>query len=293
MRVMVVDGSVIIYKQFNKVGHLKTSTGIPTGLRYGFIRAINSYKKKLKCDRVIITWDTNAPVKKAQDAEFIESYKSNRDWSEAKETMYSQVQDLKEMIKLTAWNQVEEDGYEADDLIGAISRRMVQTGNEVVVVSTDNDLCQLINEKVAVYAPGKEPELKNPDWVMRKFGVPPELLLYYRAAAGDTSDTIPGIGWPALTLEVYAAKLNTWFEQLLQKEPECGWEQIARQSCATVDSQFDLRESHWNKNLKLMKLIKPESVVLVKGIADQNELRELFLKLEFRSLMATIPDYCS
>jgi len=295
--VLVVDGSVIIYKQFSKVGHLSTTTGIPTGLRYGFTRAIRSYKEKFKCSTVVIAWDTGAPIKKADEVDFLDEYKANRPTSESKQKMYGQLQDLKELIKLTSWSQVEEDGYEADDLIATVTRKLVEKDHRVTVVSTDNDMCQLISDKVSVFAPGKDPVVKNAVWVQKNFGVIPEMLLYYRAAAGDVSDNIPGVGWSKSVLESYAQMLLTASATLkdptLMGSPEA-MEGLAWVAAVTLDGQFKSeRESTWRKNITMMRLTPPESMTITKGAKDQKALQELFVKLEFRTLMDKIPELCA
>ena len=112
--ILLVDASPLVYSNFDKIGHLSTSTGEPTGLRYGFMRSVRSYAERTSATKVVICFDTlGTPIK----ASNVPEYKLNRETTPTKQKMYNQVPALKEMIRLTWYSQAEAPGYEADDLI--------------------------------------------------------------------------------------------------------------------------------------------------------------------------------
>lgn len=285
MKFMVVDGSPVAYQQFSSVGHLSTKSGIPTGLRFGFMRAIRSYEKKLAIDKVVICWDTKGPIIKAEGRG---EYKANRVPTAEKQKLYDQLPDLQAMISLTHWSQAWADGYEADDVVGALARKLESQGHEVIVVTTDNDMTQLMTEKVQIYVPGKNARIKTREEVVQQFGVGPEVLLYWRAARGDASDNLAGI------------KVGN-FQELLKKAltgcfgPLVGYRHGPREMEAVVQwvrkSAGDAVAEEYSKNLKVMSLVSPEKLSIQKGQRSREELLQLFEALEFKSLVGRIEEF--
>lgn len=281
-KVLVVDGSPIAYQQFSAIGHLSTKSGEPTGLRFGFMRAIRSYVTKFSADRVVVCWDTPAPINKAEG---VESYKANRVTTPEKQKMYAQIEALREMIGLTSWTQAWADGYEADDVVGTVARKLAVQGNQVIVATTDNDMAQLIRDSIQMFVPGKNARIKTSDEVFREFGVRPEVLVYWRAAQGDVSDNIQGISGACLK------QIGDKFQRFLAKvggpgvqveEVVMGW---IRAHAWEADSL------KYAENLNLMKLHSPAAVMVRKGTRDRVGLLTLFERLEFKSLLAKVDDF--
>lgn len=287
--VTIVDASPLIYSVFNTVGHLSTKAGTPTGLRYGVIRALNSYRKRTKADRVVVVYDTPGAVKKAEG---VEEYKSNREWTESKATMYSQVDDLKKMIDMSNFTQAYAEGYEADDVIGCIARRVSKDPkNFVWIVSVDNDMAQLVNETVKVFntkGKKKAEEVHDRDWVFEKFGVYPESLLTYRSIMGDTSDNLKGICGGSKS-DIVQKYLNDYPPLDFDK-----WMNLNFQHLATLLKVKDIDEADLKVrvNENVMRLHNPSEVELIitKGGKDPVAMENLFTELEFKSMMKSIPD---
>lgn len=279
--VLAIDASIIVYQQFASVGHLCTKEKEPTGLRFGFLRAVASYAKKFSADKVAIVWDGQGPIQKAEG---IADYKGNRVVTPQKEQMWSQVPALKEMIGLTYWSQVWADGFEADDVIGTVARQMVAKGHKVVIVTSDNDMSQLISKDIQIYVPGKDARLKSWQDVLDEFGVCPDLLVYYRAFAGDVSDNLSRvlghdqveqyrIGLCGFKLPVLESTVVEWTREWMNQG-------------VLTRGQFP----KWEQNLKAMKLQAPANVTVQKGARDKTKLFDLFQKLEFKSMLPRVDE---
>lgn len=146
-RLLLIDASPLIYANYAAMGHFSTKAGIPTGIRYGFLRSVRSYAEKLKADRVCVVYDHPSAVLKASQ---VESYKADRVTTEGKLKMWSQIPDLKELVKLTRWAQAEAEGFEADDVIGHLAREFAKQGHDAFIVTPDNDMLQLISDRIHI-----------------------------------------------------------------------------------------------------------------------------------------------
>jgi DNA polymerase-1 len=289
---LIIDASPLIYSTFNSVGHLSSSAGEPTGLRYGFVRAVRSYQEKTRAGKVVIAFDSPGPVHKAEG---LNHYKANRVWTDAKAEMYGQVPALRKMLDLTCWTQVDAEGYEADDLIGAITRAKATRGHLVTIASPDNDLLQLLRDNVRVFRAGsakkrtKDRLLQDAD-VFGTYGVHPEYLCLYRAICGDVSDNLPGI----LTRGDAKQELQHLLHQQGRRtQPftpddlaELTWKILPNSplSVLTTPANAELLRAHY----QVMSLPTPPSIKVRKGQKDPAKLTELFRQLEFQSMMKYI-----
>lgn len=296
MRILIVDASPLIYATFHKVGHLSSSRGEPTGLRFGLVRTVKSYETKTKADLVVLAFDLPTKTNPILKAIGRQEYKSNREITPEKEKMFSQIPALRDLISLTKWTQVDAEGYEADDLIGAIARAKASRGNDIIIVTTDNDMMQLVRSNVRIFQPGKSarkgrPATKDgyvgPGEVRQIFGVWPEHLLFYRALAGDVSDNLGGISIKGLYLDDVREKLI----QLPRDIPPMGLLELLKKRLDARNPVQNLIGSDlelFKSNLKIMNLETPPNMNVKKGSRDRAALTSLFRDLEFKSLMKSI-----
>lgn len=314
MNVLLVDAMPLVYSNFAKVGSLSVQSGphagTPTGLRFGFLRSVHSYKKRLQADRVVIAWDTFAPIIKAEGAE---TYKEGR--SEEielgltggkkvnKKEMYDQIPDLKEMIGLTSWVQVELDGFEADDLIGHYARELSSAGHNIFISTTDNDLCQCVSDRVKIFLPKNEKQgrkkdgFKDLDWVRNEFGGPTGVqLTLYRAIVGDKSDNLPGVaGSLGFDLSNHRSKIATCICQTGATSPGQVITALTMAGEHMLAGEIGNLMEEFERQFKIMSLHSPENgtIRVRKGIKKPDQLRELFQKLEFNSMMKEIDALCA
>lgn len=290
-RILIVDASPLIYAVYDTQGHLSTSQGVSTGLRYGFLRSIRSYQNKTKTNKVAIVFDSPGQVIKAAGAEH---YKANRVMTDDKIRMYSQVPDLKKMLGFTKWTLIEAPGYEADDVIANVARAKASHGHECVVVSADNDLLQLIAPRVYVWRPGSKRHGTKDGYidvsmVKEIFGVHPAHLLLYRAFVGDVSDNLPGVVTSSEGKRQLAQALQACFPS---ERP------VTLDDLAECLSEFNLHSTVClggipetvQQNYQIMSLHKPPQLTITKGARDKEALDALFRELEFRSMFQYIDE---
>lgn len=279
--ILVIDASPLIYANFSKVGHFSVQngprTGEPTGLRYGFLRSVRSYAEKTKADRVVICYDRPGQVLKATGQA---SYKADRVFTDDKAKMFEQIPALKEMLGFTRYAQAEAEGFEADDIIGHFARMFAAAQHDVFIVSTDNDLLQLVSPRIRIWMPPKKSEkawLKDEKYCQQNYGVKPNVLLHYRALVGDPSDNIKGCGSGAV------------FERRMQDicngvvEPTCSPEEFIERHL--VGAAPDLHQQY-QSNYHLMRLWEPgDALKITKGSKDPTRLGQLLEELEMKSML--------
>lgn len=192
---LLIDGHALAFRQYFALERtqMKTSDGTPSWAVYGFFKAIFDLlkNKDLKLDSIAVAFDVSHQTFRT---ETYEEYKANR------ETMPDEMQIQMGIIYegLKAFNipVYTKEGFEADDVIGTISKRACELGNKVLILTGDQDSFQLIDKDgcIKVIIPSKG-ELKEYDWnaVYEKLGVYPNQVIDYKALRGDTSDNIPGI----------------------------------------------------------------------------------------------------
>jgi len=194
MKIALVDGFNLAFRAFYGMPELARADGFPTGALHGWVRTLWWIEDNLKPDRLLVFFDLGDPRRQLA---LHGAYKANR--QEAPEALKRQIPVIKEWTRAAGYCGVELDGVEADDLIAGYSAQFAAEGHEVLVVSADKDLAQLVGGPVRQWMP---PPTANPKlgWreldaagVEEKFGVKPAQIADYLALIGDTSDNIPGL----------------------------------------------------------------------------------------------------
>jgi hypothetical protein len=291
--VLVVDMSPVCYAAYNSTGHLKSSTGEPTGMIYGVMRLINSIRKKFKATEVVCVYDSPGEVVKAEG---LEEYKSDRVFTPAKQDMYAQIPRLRDVVLATRWSQLSAPGYEADDLIGGLVEVLAtsEEGAKVIVYTPDRDMWQLTCHPGVVVAWKRRGEYRiiTPVEVVEEFGVSPEHLLVYRALVGDTSDNLNGLPWAKTTsMRTLVADAIMKDDVFDEEDPdhEKSWSAISEWA-QMFGGTWGMDDAiQWKKtfmaNMQVMALVFPKNVSLTKGMGDVEMLTTMFESLEFKSLL--------
>lgn len=189
--VYLVDGSGLVHRSFHAVRNLSTRSGQPTGAIYGFTNTIRALMNGEKAELMIISFDLAG--KTFRDDLYTE-YKANR--QEMDRDLVSQWPFIDRICEALRLPVVSIKGYEADDVIATLSQQAVAAGHDVVVVSSDKDLLQLVSDHVIVMAPGRDGKSEvryDRDGVIQKMGVPPERVVDLLALMGDSVDNVPGV----------------------------------------------------------------------------------------------------
>ena len=187
-KLLLVDGSALLHRAYHAYPPLTSRTGEIVGAVYGVTSILISVLTSEKPTQVVVAWDLPKPTFRHE--KYV-GYKAQR--PKADTEMVEQIPMVKEVIKTMGLVQVEQEGYEADDIIGTLANK--QEG-EILILTGDQDTMQLVNERVRVLTPAKganPPVLYGPDEVWNKYGVHPSQIVDYKALVGDTSDNIPGV----------------------------------------------------------------------------------------------------
>jgi DNA polymerase I len=194
---LLVDGHSLAFRAFyafgkHPEGGLRTSTGIPTSICFGFLKALIEMLDREKPAAVAIAFDLAIPTFRH---EIDETYKANRI-----ETPESFIPDMKNLQKvLAAMNlpAITQAGFEADDVLGTLSQVASAEGYTVKILSGDRDLFQLIDidKRISVLNIGQKDKIVeyHADQVKERLGVLPTQVVDYKALCGDASDNIPGV----------------------------------------------------------------------------------------------------
>lgn len=186
-KICLIDGSGYIFRAFYGLPPLTAPDGTPVNAVYGFTNMFMKLTQKIGCDYNLVLFDAKRHNFRN---EIFADYKANR--KETPEELVPQFPIIREAVDALNLNFFEKEGYEADDLIATYTRLALSQGMEVIIVSADKDLMQLIRDGVSFYDPMKD-KFFTPEDVKEKFGVYPQQVIDVQALSGDSSDNIPGI----------------------------------------------------------------------------------------------------
>ncbi|MGD8748704.1 MAG: DNA polymerase I [Balneolaceae bacterium] len=189
----LLDGMALAYRSHYAFisSHLKNSEGIPTGPILGFANTLEKLLEEHQPTHIAVAWDTHEPTFRH---EMDEDYKAHR--PPQPEELKIGIPLIKEMIDAYDIKNVQQHGYEADDIIGTIADRANAEDVEVYLVTPDKDFMQLVHDHIMMYKPDNQNggfNIIGREEVKDYFGVYPEQVIDVLAILGDTSDNIPGV----------------------------------------------------------------------------------------------------
>lgn len=195
-KLIVVDGNSIVNRAFYGIMGsklLQTADGTYTNAVYGFLAILFKELEEIKPDYMAIAFDLKAPTARHK---MYEGYKATR--KGMPDELASQMPILKNVIRAMNITIIEKEGYEADDILGTLSRMGEKEGLDVVLLTGDRDSFQLATDKVSIYIPhtkaGKtETDIYDKKKVLEVYGVEPKQMIEVKGLQGDTSDNIPGV----------------------------------------------------------------------------------------------------
>jgi DNA polymerase-1 len=192
-RLFLIDGSALAYRAYFAFirNPLINSKGENTSAVFGFTNSVLKILRDENPEYMAVVFDTKAPTFRH---EIFKEYKSTR--AKMPPDMSEQLPRIRQVAEGMNLPILEVEGYEADDLMGTLAKRAKKEGLEVMLVTSDKDFLQLVDEDVKVLNPrrgGEEAELLDRKGVEEKLGVPPEKVTELLALMGDTSDNVPGV----------------------------------------------------------------------------------------------------
>jgi len=183
----LIDGHNVLYRTFFGVPRLTAPDGTPTNVVLGVARILLKILREERPAAVVAVFDSREPTPRHA---IYPEYKANR--LKTPEDLAAQIPVVDEMIDALGVRRIEVAGAEADDIIGTLSRLAEERGMDVVIVSSDKDMYQLVSKRVKVRDGLKEHTVGEAQ-VEEVFGVPPGKVADLLALAGDPSDNVPGV----------------------------------------------------------------------------------------------------
>lgn len=278
-KLFLVDVSSMFFRAFYALPPLTNDKGMPTNALYGFLSMSVKLLREIQPDYIAFCFDSKEPSFRL---ELYPEYKANR--SEMPEDLVPQVPYVRKISEELGVAILEKPGFEADDLIGTLTKFGRQKDLEVVIVSSDKDFAQLVGPRVSMYDTMKDTRFDS-EGVKAKWGVTPEQMIDYLALVGDSSDNVPGVrgigpkGAQKLlhefkTLEGVYENLDKISGKAMKANLETGKQNafLSRQLC-TIHQDVPV-------NLTLEDLrLRP---------IDRDRLRDLLLDLGFKTFVRTL-----
>ncbi|MBI5868816.1 MAG: DNA polymerase I [candidate division Zixibacteria bacterium] len=291
LRLYLIDGTALAYRAYFAFirAPLRNSKGENTSAIFGVANSLLKLRREEKPDYWAFVFDRPEPTFRHEKHE---EYKATR--APTPDALIAQIPRVKEIAAVIGCPLVEMAGYEADDLIGTLAQQAVASGYDVVVVSGDKDLMQLVGEHVKIYNPrkgGAEVEWLDSQGVADKFGVPPERVRDVLALMGDTSDNVPGVPGIGPKTAVDLIKEYGDLESVLKAAPK-----IARKSLQEKLIQY-ADQARFSMELVTLEMNCPiawQPERFQAATFDETAAARLFVELECKSLVKWLgPDVAS
>ena len=279
---VVIDGSSLLYRAFYALPLLATASGQYTNAIYGFANMLTKLIGDLKPDMLVIAFDKG---KKTFRNNMYSEYKGTRKPTPAELSM--QIPLVHDLVEVFGIRLIEQDGYEADDIIGTLATKAAEAGDEAIIVTGDRDALQLVGKNIKVMLTKKgisEMQMFDEPAFKEKYGLAPIGLIDLKGLMGDSSDNIPGV--PGVG-EKTATKLLLEYETL-----ENVLENIENISGKKLQERLRENKEQAILSKKLATIVRDMDLTYKKEdfIINPNlvKLKEFCKRYEFRSVLAKI-----
>ncbi len=208
-RLILVDGSGYIFRAFYALPPMSRDDGTPVNAVFGFTSMLLKLSEDMEGENILVVFDAARTTFRNT---IYKEYKANR--SEPPEELVPQFDLIKKATTAIGLKSLEVENYEADDIIATYVKKAKKENIETLVISSDKDLMQLIQDGVSLYDPMKNIKI-GPEAVLEKFGVSPDKVIDVQALAGDSSDNVPGV--PGIGVKTASQLINEYgsLEKLL------------------------------------------------------------------------------
>lgn len=273
-KIYLIDVSSLFFRAFYAIRPLSTPDGKPVNAVYGLLSMLIKLLKAEKPEYAVVCYDRKEPSFRK---EIYPEYKANR--SDMPDDLVLQIPYMKKLVDLLGIPTLEVDKFEADDLIGTLTRIGVENQAQVVIVSGDKDFAQLVQNGVIMFDTMKDSKMDELG-VFEKWGVKPTQFRDYLAIVGDTSDNIPGVAGlgpkGAQKLISEFGSLEKIYENIDQVKPAGAQEKLKNsqemaflsKKLVTIDQHVPISQDFQNYRLLGFK---------------RDGLRELLQELNFKS----------
>lgn len=274
--ILLCDGHNLAFRAFYGIRELNRSDGFPTNMVHGWLKTFWKLEDDLNPKQIHVFFDLGGAKHREK---LLPSYKENRGLPP--EGFIEQLDWVKKLTTALGYGFYEKDGLEADDLIASVAQYFSRNKQDVLIVSADKDLAQLISNHVKQLLP---PPTANPrlgwrildiEGVLKKFGVPPSGIVDFLAIVGDQSDNIPGL--PGVGPKTASKWLKEYgdLDNIILNAGRL----MPKRFCSIVYEKRDLL----SRNRELVKLELNVSLELTSSIEPNIELlNEIFIELEMK-----------
>jgi DNA polymerase-1 len=278
-RLVLVDGSSYLYRAFNALPPLTSSSGQPTGAVLGVLNMLARLVREESPSLIAVVMDASGRT--FRDELFAE-YKAHR--PPMPDDLVAQVAPLIDAVKAQGFVLLRIDGVEADDVIGTLARRAAAEGIDTLISTGDKDMAQLVGPHVTVVDTMAERTYDRAG-VIAKFGVAPEQIVDYLALVGDSSDNIPGVPKVGPKTAVKWLQAYGSLDEIIARAAEIPGKvgESLRESLTTLELSRQLATINCDLDLA----ITPAD--LARRDPDVAALRTLYGRLELRSLLKQLP----
>ncbi len=276
-KLVLIDGYSLLNRAFYAVGIFTNKDGLPTNGIFGFVKLLFKIIAQDDPEYLAVAFDVHAPTFRHK---MFDDYKGTR--KPMPEELLQQVPVLKELLSAMNIRCVEAEGYEADDVIGTLSRRF--DGVDTYIYTGDRDSYQLVNDHVSICYTKRgvtDVDLLTQDNFVAKVGIEPWQIVEEKALMGDVSDNIPGVDGigpkTALTLLQTYGSIDAIYQNIERTTPAVQRRLIIGEASARL-----------SRTLALIKTDVPLDVTLESCrlvLPFPSAAREIFAKLEFRSMI--------
>ncbi|ABR49264.1 DNA polymerase I [Alkaliphilus metalliredigens QYMF] len=282
-RMVIIDGNSLINRAFYALPPLTNKEGQHTNAIYGFMTMLLKVMDDYDPQYISVAFDRKAPTFRHKS---FEGYKAGR--KKMPPELAEQLEPLKEVLDAFHIYRVEIDGFEADDLIGTLSKYAEEQDIECLIVTGDKDALQLASEKVKILFTKKgisSLEIYDPQKIMEQYEVTPEQFIDLKGLMGDNSDNIPGIPGVGEKTAIKLLKQFGTVENLIQNAGEISAQKLREK----VENNTE--QAMMSKRLATIMTNVPVEIELekLKKIAiDEEKVLALFKKFEFNTLIGRV-----
>ncbi len=283
---LLIDGNALIHRAWHALPRLTSPDGKVVNAIYGFAMVLQKVLQTEHPESLVVCWDTPEPTYRHIAAP---EYKAQRE--EQPQEFYDQVPIVKEVVAAFGGKNIELPGYEADDLLATLAAHLAKEKVDVTILTSDRDVWQCIAPRVRVMAFKKgvtETVIYDEKTLPELTGLAPKQIVDWKALTGDPSDNLKGVSGIGDKTALDLLKTHGTLDKIFKaaKNPKSDLKPGVRQRL--VDGEKAGRDT-----LKLVQLMTDAPVEtsmkeLRRVPADQEKIRELFLRLGFKTLLARI-----
>ena len=278
-QLFLIDGSSYVFRAFYAIGQLSTSKGFPTNAIFGFTSMLLRVLREMNPEYVAVIFDAKGPTFRD---EIYSDYKANR--PAMPQGLELQIPYIKRIIEAYNIPVIEKEGYEADDVIGTIATEVAKQGVDVIIVTGDKDMLQLVDEHIRTLDTAKNRSC-GPREVVERYGVAPGEITDVMALMGDSIDNIPGVpGIGEKTAVALISEYKTLDNLLANRERLPRRKLVEALRCFSEQARLSKRLATISTDVPLEYDLRD----FLLSEPDVGRLKEIFRELEFNKFLKEI-----